>query len=179
VAVFFAPTNNGFGRVWASYRYDTLTASGFGHAFRDLIVANVQLSPNSFPVNLVGTYTNDNIRDDSRVTGLGITASKAFGFATGQTLELAVTGTNERVSFPSGGGNVQGNQNTSGTVWDASASMFYEGGASLSLDYVFKSDFEGSSSWFAQAAFPLSSHLRGRFILGQNNVTGVQFGWKF
>jgi hypothetical protein len=175
--IFFSPMSNGMGRTVASYRYDTDTMTGFGHLTRDLFVTNVQLTPDSFPVTITGTYTNDNLRNSSRFTGWGATASKSFGFGPGQTLELSVTGTSERISFP--GLPNDGQLVESGTVWDAAAGIYYEGGVSLLFDYVFKSDFEGVSSWWTQVSVPFTKNIRSRFILAQHNITGFQIGWKF
>jgi hypothetical protein len=67
----------------------------------------------------------------------------------------------------------------SGTVWDASAAIHYEGGVSLLFDYVFDSDFEGVSSWWTQVSVPFTKNIKSRFILAQHNITGFQIGWKF
>lgn len=184
----FAPFSSGIGRIFGSYHYDTITGGG-GHQIRDLFVVNVQLTPDNFPVTINGTYTNDNLRNSSRFTGWGATVSKSFNFGPGQTLELGFTGTQERISFPGfneggggGGGSFADGESPiveKGTVWDGSAALFFDGGVSLLFDYVFDSDFEGRSLWFTQVSVPFGKSLRARFILGQDNVTGFEVGWKF
>lgn len=184
LTVFLRPPHgNGMGNSTVSYRLDTVLATGFNREFRDVFLADVQLTPNSWPIVISGTYTLDNLRDESKYTGWGGTASKSFGLASGQTLELAVTGTDERISFTRSGINSFGHSRVGSSdhssVWDASAGVYYEGGFALILDYVFKSDVEGFSTWWAQAYAPLTKNIGVRFGVAEKNIFGFQVGYKF